>query len=52
MTDSIIVASPTSVIEIFGLGFLLGSLFSILILLVFDWLRAARLNNATAKKKK
>ncbi len=42
MQDSLstIVADPVSSFRIFAFGFLAGSLFAILIMLIFDWVKS------------
>jgi hypothetical protein len=40
MGNMLVVADPVSVFKIFGFGFLAGSLFSILVLLIFDWIKS------------
>lgn len=37
---STIVADPVSSFRIFAFGFLAGSLFAILIMLIFDWIKS------------
>lgn len=43
MDNSVVLAeAATSTLRIFGFGFLAGSLFAILILLILDWMKSKR----------
>jgi hypothetical protein len=35
-----IISNPAASLRIFGVGFLAGSLFAVLIMLIFDWVRS------------
>lgn len=43
--ESLIIPAAQSIFNVFGFGFLAGAMFSVVIMLVFDWITKKQMND-------